>query len=457
MIRALSRSFLILASLGLIASCSELPTSPQSARDRAGDLDGLAAVPLALVNGEYLIEDLGTLGGVWSEAYGVNDNGWVVGVSATASGEQHAFVSTRDGGMQDINGSDWSFSRAEAVNNDGMVVGWGIKSGEGIRGFYWTAEAGMQSIGVPSLHSSSYCFNVNDVGEIVGMALSQSGIWNAIVWTTPTNLTVLGSLGGTASRALDINEVGRVAGKSTLNDASSRAVLWIPQNPMVNLGTLGGSASEAFGLNELSRVVGWARNEQNQQRPFYWDGNLNDLGTLGGPNGEAYEITDDGLIVGDSENGSLQMRATLWTLGNGTYDLGTLGGVESHARDISGSGLIAGFALTESGERHAALWAVPDGGGGGGSTVPELLDDLTTGITDAFTNGTFKRYRAQSLLVLVGVAERQYGRNKLDQAARTLDNLIKHLRLYVRLGWLGEEEAQPLIDAAQAAIDQLLQ
>jgi probable HAF family extracellular repeat protein len=455
MIRALSRSFLILASFGLIAGCSELPTGPDSSREPVEDLDWLTA-PMAVVNGDYVIQDLGTLGGAWSEAYGVNDNGWVVGVSTTESGDQHAFLWTKDGGMQDISGPGWNFSRAEGLNNKGMVVGWGIKDGDGIRGFFWTAEGGMQSIGAPSLHNSSYCFNANDNGEIVGMALSRSGSWNAIVWRTPTNLTLLGSLGGSASRALDINEEGRVAGKSTLDNTLGRAVLWIPQNPMVDLGTLGGSQSEGFGINELSRIVGWAHDDLDQKRPFYWDGDLQDLGTLGGPDGEAYEITDDGLIVGDSENGSLEIRATLWTLGNGTVDLGTLGGAESHARDISGNGLIAGFALTVTGDRHAVRWAVEDGGGGA-STVPELIEDLWIGISDAFTNGSFKRWRAQSLLVRVRIAERQYERNRPSQAARTLRSLIRRLQLYVRLGWMSSADAQPLIETAQEAIDLLLE
>lgn len=455
MIRALSRSFLILAWFGLIAGCSELPMGPDSSREPVGDLDWLAT-PLAVVNGEYVIQDLGTLGGGWSEAYGVNDNGWVVGVSQTESGAQHAFVWTETGGMQDINGSDWMYSIAEGLNSNGMVVGWGIKSGEGVRGFFWTAEGGMQSIEPPAQHTSSYCFNVNDNGEIVGMALSTSGNFNAFVWTTPTNPTLLGSLGGKASRALDINEDGRVAGKSTLSDQTSRAVLWVPQNPMLDLGTLGGSASEGFGINELSRVVGWAHNDLGQKRPFYWDGDLHDLGTLGGPNGEAYEATDDGLIVGDSENGSLQMRATLWANGNGTYDLGTLGGSVSHARDISGSGLIAGFALNETGDSHAVLWAVEDGGGGS-QVVPVLLEDLEAGITDVFTNGSLEKWRAQRLLVHVGIAQRKFERNKPNQAAKALSTLIHHLELYERRGWLSADEAQPLIDAAEDAIVLLLQ
>jgi probable HAF family extracellular repeat protein len=37
------------------------------------------------------LTDLGTLGGTFSTAYGINSNGRIVGLSTTASGERHAF------------------------------------------------------------------------------------------------------------------------------------------------------------------------------------------------------------------------------------------------------------------------------------------------------------------------------------------------------------------------------
>src|SRR5215468_2057736 len=75
----------------------------------------------------YTLTDLGTLGGTFSQAFGVNDKGWVVGF-ATTEGDisLHAFL-WRRGVMTDLGtlgGSDpRPYSVAGAVNNRGEIAG----------------------------------------------------------------------------------------------------------------------------------------------------------------------------------------------------------------------------------------------------------------------------------------------------------------------------------------------
>lgn len=95
---------------------------------------------------------LGTLGGVFSYAYGVSADGEVVvGQCTNAAGFPRAFRWTQAGGMQDLGALGDRCSSARAVSADGSVVV-GLVSGNGglvgswPRSFRWTAAGGMREI-----------------------------------------------------------------------------------------------------------------------------------------------------------------------------------------------------------------------------------------------------------------------------------------------------------------------
>jgi probable HAF family extracellular repeat protein len=144
------------------------------------------------------MQDLGTLGGSWSTAYGVSaDGSVVVGRAANAAGQWRAFRWTAAGGMQDLGtlGGDWS--EAHGVSADGsVVVGWTGNAGRQWRAFRWTAARGMQDLGTLGGNWSEAHGVSADGSVVVGWAANAAGQGRAFRWTAARGMQDLGTLGG---------------------------------------------------------------------------------------------------------------------------------------------------------------------------------------------------------------------------------------------------------------------
>ena len=311
--------------------------------------------------------DLGTLpGGSISNAYGVNDQGTVVGVSDGSPAITHAFSWAKNTGMIDLGTLGGNISWAEAVNDAGQIVGQ-AQTDHSADAFLLNngimQDLGGLGGGASQANAVNYNLLTKTNTQIAGWSLtSDNSAYHAVIWDSSLNILDLGTLGGTSSYAFGNNCIGQVVGGSATALGSFDAFLWDMTHGMQDLGTLGGSLAQANGINCSGTIVGSSSLPGDTQTDafVYVNGSMTDLGTLGGSFSQANAINDAGQMVGFSRTtGDADTHAVLWTPDNGILDLNNLipsksGWDLQGANAISSNGSIVGAGL-HNGQGHAFL------------------------------------------------------------------------------------------------------
>jgi probable HAF family extracellular repeat protein len=187
-------------------------------------IDSLSVTHAVLFSNHQTV-DLGTLGGVRSRAYAINDHDLIVGVSELANSEQRAFRFS-GGKMTELNRLPGArFSIALAVNESGVIVGASESKSTGARkplvhAVIWRGSV-PQDLGelIPDGNSSAYA--VNNHEAVVGVADSPAG--ETVFLYTGRRMTDLVIKG----HAFSVNDSLQVVGTRAGSERSrSSAFLW---------------------------------------------------------------------------------------------------------------------------------------------------------------------------------------------------------------------------------------
>jgi probable HAF family extracellular repeat protein len=270
-----------------------------------------------LYNGTTEI-DIGSLGGGWAQAQGVNPCGRVTGYAGRADGLTHAFL--YDGAMHDLGTLGGSESEGSAINSCGNITGWSATASGQVHAFLYDGKT-MKDIG--SFGGNSFGLASNSASQVAGYSYGPGDAWfHAFLYDSRTGGPIQDiGLPGVSSFALAINDAGQVAGWWR-NDWRIGAFYYDAAGPR-DIGTLGGDRAEATDINAQGVAIGNSTLENGAQRGFVYDGKkMRSIGVLGSTGySEAVAINAGGMVVGSATAANGDQHAISWTEKEGLVDL----------------------------------------------------------------------------------------------------------------------------------------
>lgn len=305
----------------------------------------------------YRVQNLGTLDLPRSASVGVDINGagLIAGtvLDGTARTRQAVLGPDRDGlrGLGTL-GGPWS--EAAGLNARGDVAGWSLDAAGNQRPVLWSGGRWTDLAAPFGSFAQGVANAVNDAGQATGQVSGHTLFFDG---TASRELRV-----GNTSEGLDLNNRGVVVGGAVMpGDVVRRPFVWEGGRATL-LPSLGGTFGQAQAVNDAGQVVGYSYSADGELLPFLYSGGVMTALADGGF-GQAFDINQRGWVVGEQD-----LAAFLWREGT-RWDLNTLVAPDQagrwtllSAQGINDDGAIAGYGLFHGALRGFVATPVPEPG-----------------------------------------------------------------------------------------------
>jgi probable HAF family extracellular repeat protein len=201
-----------------------------------------------------------SLPGARSRAYGINDNGQVVGEYSGTAGTRAFFYDARTGFVDLGLLPGTSACTATGINLFQEVIGYCSDpiDGDPFQAFVWSQAAGIRPL-LPRFKGMSMAYGFNNSGQAVGMARDRSSslAFVTVVATGKTRYFEL-AIGSTATRysiAFSTNDAGQTVGESSARAFIDNDGVTSDLNTVIPSDS-GWVLSSAFSVNAAGQIVG---------------------------------------------------------------------------------------------------------------------------------------------------------------------------------------------------------
>jgi probable HAF family extracellular repeat protein len=367
------------AALSLAACTDRNPASPPARMAEGAAVMTTGTGTVATWTPAGWSVDLGTLGGKTTHAAGLNEAGQVVGTSELVTYERRAFVWTPSNAAATAGTMialpllpGTAYSDAYSINESGYIAGTSAQAQGGFRATLWVPGAGGYTavdLGVLGpTGRQSHGTAVNDAGQVVGRAESAPGVYAGFLWTPSSPAGVTGTMRSLGDfEPVAINNAGTIVGTRTVNGKQvphlwlSGAAAAVPME-FASLAPFTGFVPQA--MNDAGQVSGNLSGAS--RRTGVWDPSApgstqGTVRTLPGDSawwgGFGSGINDLGHVAGSrivQAGASLSWVAGVWTGGVMRLFYPAVGSTAS-AVAVSNNGRVACTVLLPSGERRPVL------------------------------------------------------------------------------------------------------